>query len=212
MGHRYADLDAVGAAAGICACTAARRRPDRGGRGRASLPALMEALRRDEHYANVFLTPGRLFKGSTRTRSWWWWNPRPDQVETRRCSRLRQTGWRSSTTIRGRPLYPEPTLSLYETTPPPPASWWRADQELTEPKTSCPRRRTRCSRHRADTKNLPCAPASGPLTPTAFRSGRGGTLRVKHLFKNGSRRPWPLLLNPPGQIYMGIAWPRPRSP
>ncbi len=59
MGHRYADLDAVGAAAGVCCIARTKGRPSRiviDEEHSASGP-LLERLRQDEYYKDAFISP-----------------------------------------------------------------------------------------------------------------------------------------------------------
>ena len=107
MGHEYADMDAVGAAAGICC--AARKKGKKAQividmEGNNARP-LVRKLRELPEYEDVFVTgpdafihaqPGALLVVVDTNRIWWrtgsCWTP--------------ATGWRSSTTTAGRP----PTL------------------------------------------------------------------------------------------------------
>ena len=103
MGHKYADMDTLGAAAGICAI--ARKR------GKAarivldmennSVGPMLRKLRALPEYKDVFIGGGDAFYGCSRTHSWWWWTPTARRAWSPSHCWKAATGWRLSTTTAG---------------------------------------------------------------------------------------------------------------
>jgi len=220
MGHRYADLDAVGAAAGIV-CIA--RRHGKTARivvdeERNACPALLEALRRDEHYANVFLNPqDAILKANKDTLLVVVDTHRPEQVEDE--TLLTACGNRLAVIDhhrRAATYIQNPTLSLYE----PNASSAcelvaELLQELTEPKDILPAEADAVlSGIVLDTKNFTVRTGERTFDAAAFLQRAGAdTLRVKHLFKNGFQETMDrYTIIRQAKIYKGIAVAAPQSP
>jgi len=180
MGHKAADNDAVGAAAGVCAI--ARKKGVRANiiQETVSYPGktLADRLMKNREYEECFLSPQEASWRWTPGPSWWWWTP---TARSRRspwsCCR-RPTGWRSSTTTAVRPpisrARPSTTTSP---TPPPPASWSPSFYSISwSRRTCCGWRRRPCWRASCWTPRTSlCAPAGGPLTRRPSCAGPGRT-------------------------------------
>ena len=103
MGHSYADMDSLGAAAGVC-CIARKR-----GRkcqividteNNAAHPILRKLVEQPE-YHGAFLTGSEAFLKVQPGTCWWWWIPTaPAAWSPSSCWRP-ATGWRLSTTTAG---------------------------------------------------------------------------------------------------------------
>ena len=77
MGHQYADMDTLGAAAGVCAIARKRGKTARIvlDMENNSVGPMLRKLKALPEYKDVFIGGGTPFCGCSRTRSWWWWTP-----------------------------------------------------------------------------------------------------------------------------------------
>ncbi len=103
MGHSYADMDALGAAAGVCAIVRKRGKKCRiviDTENNAAHPMLrrLQALPEYQGPSSAAMMPSC---GSSRRRCWWWWIPTAPAAWSPNLCWMPATGWRSSTTTAG---------------------------------------------------------------------------------------------------------------
>ena len=213
MGHRYADLDAVGAAAGIVSIARKLGRPariviDPEGNNAVNL---LEALKREEVYANVFIDPQEaILRANERTLLVVVDTHRPEQVENESlleacANRLAVIDHhrRAATDIEN------PTLSLYE----PNASSacelvTEMFQELAEPQDLLPAEAdAMLAGIVLDTKNFTLRTGERTFDAAAYlRRAGADTVRVKKLFQNGMEETMARFdIMKQAKIYKGIA-------
>ena len=192
MGHKYADLDAVGAAAGVVCIARAKGRTGRIvlEEDKNAAGTLLERLRQDEHYKDVFLSPQEaILRADEKTLLVVVDTHRPEQVEddsllTACANRLAVIDHhrRAATYIEN------PTLSLYE----PNASSacelvTEVMEELVEQDDILPVEADAVlSGIVLDTKNFSLRTGERTFDAAAFlRRAGADPIRVKRLFQNG---------------------------
>lgn len=191
MGHRYADLDAVGAAAGICCIGRKLEKPVKIviDEKRTAAGLLIDTLRRDAHFADAFIDPqDAILRADSKTLLVVVDTHRPEQVEDE--SLLTACGNRLAIIDhhrRAATYIQHPTLSLYE----PNASSacelvTELMQELVEPGDILPVEADAVlSGIVLDTKNFTIRTGDRTFDAAAFLERSGAdTSRVKQLFKN----------------------------
>ena len=128
MGHKYADNDAVGAAAGIVCITRHLGKEAHIvlGEENSAGPLSWTCCDRTST-TRCFSSPRRLSSRRITAPCWWWWTPTaPSRWRTRPCSPPAATGWPSSTTTGGLPpISRTPPFRCMSPTPLPPASSYR---------------------------------------------------------------------------------------
>ncbi len=213
MGHRYADLDAVGAAAGVSCIARAKGRPARIviDQEQSTSAPLLERLRQDEHYKDTFITPQEaILRADEKTLLVVVDTHRPEQVEDENllvacANRLAVIDHhrRAATYIEN------PTLSLYE----PNASSacelvTEVMEELVEQDDILPAEAdAMLAGIVLDTKNFSIRTGERTFDAAAFlRRAGADTVRVKRLFQNDmeeTRERYEILKE--ARIYKGIA-------
>ena len=213
MGHRYADLDAVGAAAGVSCIARAKGRPARIviDQEQSTSAPLLELLRQDEHYKDAFITPQEaILRADEKTLLVVVDTHRPEQVEDENllvacANRLAVIDHhrRAATYIEN------PTLSLYE----PNASSacelvTEVMEELVEQDGILPVEADAVLAGIVlDTKNFSIRTGERTFDAAAFlRRAGADTVRVKRLFQNDmeeTRERYEILKE--ARIYKGIA-------
>ena len=220
MGHKYADLDTVGAAAGIC-CIARKRGKEAKivlDEDNNAAGALMDMLRADPHYANAFINPQEaILRADNHTLLVVVDTHRPEQVEDE--SLLTACTGRLAVIDhhrRAATYIADPTLSLYE----PNASSacelvTEMIQELVEPgDILAPEADAVLAGIVLDTKNFTIRTGDRTFDAAAFLQRSGAdTSRVKQLFKNDMQETMARYdLMKEARIYKGIAVVAARTP